>query len=80
MSAAQPPLKDTSDMSLKTNVTANFLGQGWRGLLGFAFVPVYIRYLGVEAYGLIAVFAVLQAWLGLLDLGLRPALSREMAR
>ena len=67
-------------MSLKANIVANYLGQGWRALMALAFVPVYIRYLGVEAYGLIGLFVTLQAWLGLLDLGLRPVLSREMSR
>lgn len=62
------------------NLIANYLGQVWTALMGFAFVPVYIRYMGLEAYGLIGLFAVLQAWLGLLDIGLTPALSREMAR
>ena len=45
-----------------------------------AFVPVYIKYLGIENYGLIGLFSVLQAFLSLLDLGLKPALGREMAR
>lgn len=67
-------------MSLKKNVIANFLGQGWRALIGLAFIPLYIKYLGIEAYGLIAIFAILQAWLALLDMGMRPALGREMAR
>jgi O-antigen/teichoic acid export membrane protein len=67
-------------MALKANVVANFVGQAWRAVLQLAFVPLYIRYLGLESYGLIGAFAVLQAWLSLLDMGLRPALSREMAR
>src|ERR1019366_6384617 len=66
--------------SLKRNVVANYLGQGWRALMGLAFVPLYIKYLGIEAYGLIGIFALLQAWLGLLDMGMTPTLSREMAR
>ena len=45
-----------------------------------AFIPVYIRTLGIESYGLIATFATLQVWLALVDVGLRPALAREMAR
>lgn len=45
-----------------------------------AFIPLYIRYLGIEAYGLIGLFAVLQTWLGLLDIGMTPTLGREMAR
>jgi len=67
-------------MSLKKNILANYLGQGWRVLMSLAFVPLYIRYLGIEAYGLIGIFAILQAWLGLLDIGMKPALGREMAR
>ncbi len=67
-------------MSLKQNVVANYLGQGWRTLMSMAFIPLYIKYLGIESYGLIGIFAILQAWLGLLDMGMRPALGREMAR
>jgi len=48
--------------------------------MGVAFVPLYIKYLGIEAYGLIGVFAILQASLALLDMGMKPALGREMAR
>ncbi len=48
--------------------------------MGLAFIPLYIRYLGIEVYGLIGLFAVLQAWLSLLDIGMTPTLGREMAR
>jgi O-antigen/teichoic acid export membrane protein len=48
--------------------------------MGLAFVPLYINYLGIEAYGLIGFFAVLHALLGLLDMGMTPTLSREMGR
>ncbi|MFZ2162803.1 MAG: oligosaccharide flippase family protein [Sideroxyarcus sp.] len=67
-------------MALKRNVIANYLGQGWTALMGLAFIPLYIKYLGIEAYGLIGLFAVLQAWLSLLDMGIVPTLGREMAR
>jgi len=36
--------------------------------------------MGIEAYGLIGLFGMLQAWLGLLDMGMTPTLNREMAR
>lgn len=49
-------------------------------MMGLVFVPLYIRYLGIEAYGLIGVFVLLQAWLSVLDMGMTPMLSREMAR
>lgn len=67
-------------MALKRNLIANYLGQAWATLMGLAFVPLYIKYLGIEAYGLIGLFAVLQAWLNLLDMGMTPTLGREMAR
>jgi O-antigen/teichoic acid export membrane protein len=67
-------------MSLRRNVIANYLGQAWAALMGLAFIPIYIRYLGIEAYGLMGLFALLQAWLALLDVGLTPTLGREMAR
>jgi O-antigen/teichoic acid export membrane protein len=66
--------------SVRLNIVANYVGSGWSALMGLVFVPVYISYLGIEAYGLIGLFATLQAWLALLDLGLSPTLSREMAR
>lgn len=67
-------------MSLKKNVIANYLGQGFSAVIGLVFVPVYIRYLGVESWGLVGFLSMMQAWLGLLDMGLTPTLSREMAR
>ena len=65
---------------LRRNLIANYLGQGWTALMGLAFIPLYIKYLGIESYGLIGLFAVLTACLSLLDMGLTPTLSREMAR
>lgn len=65
---------------LKHNIAANYLGQAWVAAMGLAFVPTYIRLLGMEAYGLIGLFAMLQTWLALLDAGMTPTLSREMAR
>jgi O-antigen/teichoic acid export membrane protein len=65
---------------LRRNLIANYLGQGWSTLMGLAFIPLQIKYLGIESYGLIGLFAVLQAWLVLLDMGMTPALGREMAR
>jgi len=65
---------------LKRNLIANYLGQGWVALIGLAFIPLYIRYIGIEAYALIGLFAVLQAWFSLLDMGMTPTLIREMGR
>ncbi|MCQ3924441.1 MAG: hypothetical protein DPW12_09615 [Rhodocyclaceae bacterium] len=67
-------------MALGRNLVANYLGQAWTTLISLVFIPVYIRYMGVESFGLIGVFTLLQAWLALFDMGMTPTLSREMAR
>jgi O-antigen/teichoic acid export membrane protein len=67
-------------MSLKKNVFSNFLGQGWTALMGLAFIPFYIRLMGVESYGVVGVFVSLQMMFAVLDLGLSQTLAREMAR
>lgn len=48
--------------------------------MGLAFIPLYIHYLGIAAWGLVGFMSMLQAWLTLLDMGLTPTLNREMAR
>ena len=65
---------------LKSNLIANWIGQGWIALMGIAFVPLYIKYLGIEAYGLIGFFILLQNGLSIFDMGMSPTLTREMAR
>src|SRR5258705_10176943 len=64
----------------KQNIIANIAGRGWAALMALAFVPLYIKFLGVEAYGLIGFFAMLQASFQVLDLGLSQTMNREMAR
>jgi O-antigen/teichoic acid export membrane protein len=67
-------------MALKHNLVANYLGQGWIVIISLAFIPLYIKYLGIESYGLIGLFTLLQVCLGLLDIGITPALGREMSK
>lgn len=67
-------------MSLKRNITANYISQIYVTLIGIVMVPMYVRYMGMEAYGLVGFFTMLQAWFQLLDLGLTPTMSRETAR
>jgi len=59
---------------------ANFAGQGWVAILQLIFVPIYVRLLGIEAYGLIGFFLMMQALLRVLDFGLGHTVNREMAR
>jgi O-antigen/teichoic acid export membrane protein len=67
------------DMSLKRNAVANYAGQGYSALIGIIVLPLYLEFLGAEAFGLVGFFIVLQTWLYLLDMGLSPTLAREVA-
>lgn len=62
------------------NIVANLGGNAWQALMGFAFVPVYLRYIGAEGYGLIGFFGVLVTALSILDGGFSAAMGRELAR
>ena len=67
-------------MTIWRNVSVGIGSSAWTAVIGLAAVPVYLRYLGVEAYGLVGFFLALQAMFQLLDLGLAPTISREVAR
>lgn len=43
-------------------------------------MPLYLRYLGAEAFGVVGVHIMLQAWISVLDMGLTPVLMQEMSR
>lgn len=65
---------------VRRNIVANIAGKGWAVVLSLAVVPVYIRVLGIEAYGLIGVFLTLIALFSLLDVGIGTAFTRQLAR
>lgn len=65
---------------LKRNVVANFTANVWSAAMSLIFVPLYIRYLGIEAWGLIGFFTAMQAMFALADMGLSTTLNRELAR
>ncbi|MEQ9564872.1 MAG: polysaccharide biosynthesis protein, partial [Pseudomonadales bacterium] len=67
-------------MSFKRNIVANYVGQFYMTGVSILMVPIYLAYMGAEAYGLVGFFVVLQASFRLLDLGLSPTLAREVAR
>jgi O-antigen/teichoic acid export membrane protein len=49
-------------------------------VLGLIIVPLYLRLLGREGYGLAGFYVALQAWMLLFDAGLSPAISRQLSR
>jgi O-antigen/teichoic acid export membrane protein len=67
-------------MSLQKNILANYASQSYVTVIGIVILPLYIKYMGAEAYGLVGFFAMLQMWFNLLDMGLTPTIARETAR
>lgn len=67
-------------MSLKRSILSNYLSQTYVILIGIFMIPVYVRYMGAEAYGLVGFFSMSQLWFNLLDIGLTPTVARETAR
>jgi len=48
--------------------------------MGVVFIPVYIRLLGLESFGLVGFYVTLQALAVVFDLGLAGTINRELAR
>ncbi len=67
-------------MSIRRNFAFGLANSIWTAAIGLLVIPLYLKYLGVEAYGLIGFFVTMQAILQLLDMGLAPAINRETAR
>ncbi|ABE45889.1 oligosaccharide flippase family protein [Polaromonas sp. JS666] len=67
-------------MKLGRNLLAGIASSAWSALVGLTVVPFYLKYLGIEAYGLIGFFLTTQALLQLLDMGMAPTINREVAR
>ena len=51
----------------------------WTALISILFVPIYVKIIGAESYGLVAFFGTLSGSLAILDLGLSTAISRQVA-
>ena len=66
--------------SLKLNVLASYASQIYLVIISIAILPIYMKYMGAEAYGLVGFFAMLQGLFNLLDFGLTPTISRQTAQ
>ena len=62
------------------NILASYASQIYLIIISIAILPVYIKYMGAEAYGLVGFFAMLQGLFSLLDFGLTPTISRQTAQ
>jgi O-antigen/teichoic acid export membrane protein len=62
------------------NILSNFAGKGWHAIMSLAFIPIYIKFMGIESYGIIGIYLSLQALFSVLDFGLSTTLNRELSR
>lgn len=64
---------------MKSDIFVSYVTQAYISLIGLVLMPIYLKYLGVEAFGLVGLSITMQALVQLLDLGLAPSLSRQMS-
>ena len=69
----------TTDHRLKRNLVANLVGQCISASMAILFVPSYVKILGIEAYGLIGFYSLVQMFLTIFEMGVYPVLGRHMA-
>jgi O-antigen/teichoic acid export membrane protein len=65
---------------IRRNIAANAIGRIWGILSVYLFVPLYLKFLGIEAYGLIGFYSTLFGVLAFADMGFTATVNREMAR
>lgn len=62
------------------NIFINLTASSWHILLNILFVPVYIRLLGIEAYGIIGFYLGLQVVVSTFDFGLGSTALRKITQ
>lgn len=65
---------------LYKNLTYNFVGQFYLSILSIIMAPIYVKYFGLDSYGLIGFFTVIQSWMQLFDMGFSATLTRQSAQ
>jgi len=65
---------------MKHSIALSIIAQGYIAVIGIVLMPLYLHLLGPEAFGLIGLFLMAQAWIQILDMGFTPVLSRDIAR
>ena len=66
--------------ALRVNILANYAGQIWMAVMGVVFLPLYIHFLGMEAFGLVGLMLSFQSISQLFDFGIGGATNRELSR
>jgi len=64
---------------LGKNILANLLSNVWSTALSLILIPIYVKFLGIESYGLIGFYVSWIAILGILDAGISITATREIS-
>ncbi|MDF2181396.1 oligosaccharide flippase family protein [Neptuniibacter sp. CAU 1671] len=64
---------------IKRALAVSIFSKGWSAALSLLAVPIYLQYLGVEAYGVVGLFTTFTILVAFLDFGLGVTLTRELA-
>lgn len=75
----QRPGPGTTRLSLRSNLFFNFVGSVLVSLIQLIALPIYLPYIGVEAFGIAGLFIALQIILMMFDGGLSITLTRHLA-
>lgn len=65
---------------LGQNIITNYLSVVWMGGLSLALIPFYLKQLGSDQWGVVAICMAIQGFFSLLDAGLCQIMPRDMAR
>ncbi len=66
--------------SAKLRTASNLFANLYTLVVALIFVPLYINYIGIEAYGLIGAFNGITSFLWLFDFGVGTNINRELSR
>lgn len=66
-------------MAFKLNIISGFGNQAVASTLNIISIPYYIKYLGIESFGLIGIMLLLQTFFNVADIGLGATLTRNIA-
>jgi O-antigen/teichoic acid export membrane protein len=68
------------NLPIKFEVLTNLAAQGYGAVIGLVFIPIYIKLMGIESYGLVGFFGCISWVLSILDLGLGTTVVHDLAR
>ncbi|WP_335921478.1 oligosaccharide flippase family protein [Shewanella chilikensis] len=65
---------------INKNVIYNYISQLYVAFAGVFLLPITLKFLGAEGFGLVTFYIMLQAWVQVFDLGFTPAVSRTVVQ